>query len=249
MINLNIHFMSNHNNPEQFFQKSPQFFVGRTGEFNFITQNLAEIRICLITGLPGIGKTSFAAIIAEIIRKSDKKVIWIKCLKDWKSNTFFSKILRELCILDDELVDDMSLLKSEGAIETNIGAIFYDINQAGVNIFVDDFEMIEPKARTQIASFFNKYLQTSRIFFISREKIELNAAEMVDMPVIRLDYLNKDEYLELIERYEKFKSIPPIKGKNKRRNLAYGKRPPLAFQIFHRADIKRQELRKYNQTG
>lgn len=209
---------SNKHLPHLLFPQPSPLFEGHKNELNEITENLSKYKIFFIVGFVGIGKTSLASKVANQLIKEDKsEVVWIQCLKGWDIDTILYHIIDILSRSDPERVPfpdeffhkslKMTYFTSTGEnTEDNLDfekkqrimGFISLINDSGFSIFIDDFELIDRDEARRFIVLLNKFIRGSRIIFVSRENPNLLPLESMDIFILRMDCLNREECTHLV---------------------------------------------------
>lgn len=214
------------------FPQPPPIFVGRDREMENLLRSIDTFNLFLITGLPGVGKSSFAAALANALleKENDSKIIWIDCNPNWDIDTILYKIIDVLSYYypdkfpkPEEFFErrqdigfgrKMSIDLQNGSwtsLRDRILDIIALINDKSLNIFIDNFEEIPRHSASSSINTLSNFLRGSRFIFISREQLSMDSSSLVDVKLTELKFLDIENSMNLAKRILDILNYPQLK--------------------------------------
>ncbi|MCE1245266.1 MAG: winged helix-turn-helix domain-containing protein [Firmicutes bacterium] len=201
------------------FPKPPVFFVGRDREVNKLETHLRDFRLILLTGFPGLGKTTLASVVAKKMAESGANpVLWVKCMPGSLTDSLMRAVTDRAMesglvkISEDFLPSSFAVVPADKNSESVlseadarvINTIFH-LNRHKVILFVDDFENMDPSSSRSMMDLFKNYLDEARVILVSRTMPEGADLAFPDVFSLHLDFLTPDDCSELVDAIsEKF---------------------------------------------
>ncbi len=153
-------------------------FVGRETELATFTQKLVETNLAVITGMPGVGKTAFATVLARYV-SAPHKIFWHECHQDQSIEEIVWKLAGFLYRHDQrdmwEMLEHARLSRTELPSTRNLmDYLIQLLRHTGYTICLDNVQLL-PKGDAAHLVYLVQQLRVQGIAFILVTQIVLAA--------------------------------------------------------------------------
>lgn len=161
--------------------RSPPLFFGRGPDVERLLALLAQVRLALVYGVGGVGKTSLMLRVAEqLARERSVPVAYVACRRNESALTLARVALAELGLAAEDPGRPLDRLLQAG----------------GFVLLVDDAHLSESSGALELARFLATRADSVRVLVGSRERLPLSPVE-VDHAVVKLAGLAAEAAEEL----------------------------------------------------